>query len=144
MFFNIHIYSKNYNSIKNFVGFLDSKFKTLEFNKINKTTTTSVVTVLKSPHVNKTAQEHFSFSCFTKNLTIKANNPLVLLLIIKTIKQKLFLDIKFKIKILNKNRSTNKLAKNQIHPNNFNMSNTKDFLNNYIFILNSYGKFVVL
>ena len=114
MFFNIYIYSKNYNSIINFLVFLNSKLSNLSFVKKSKKTNIATVTFLKSPHVNKTAQEHFSLNCFTKNLLIKPKNPLLFLFIMKFVKKKLFLDIKFKIKVLNHRRFGKKMLKNNL------------------------------
>ena len=143
MFFNIYIYSKNYNSINNFVEFLNSKLNNLCFIKSPKKTSKTTLTFLKSPHVNKTAQEHFSFNYFTKNLLIKPKNPLLILFIIKFVKKKLFLDVKFKIKVLNHKRLGKNMLKNCTHPADFNLYNSKIYLTNYLNVLNNYGKTVV-
>lgn len=143
MFFNIYIYSKNYNSIQKFVNFLNLKLTNVKFNKINKTPNITRITLLKSPHVNKTAQEQFSFNYFTKNFVIKVKNPILTLFIIKFIKQKLFLDVKFKINLLNNKYNKNSLIKNKTHPNNFNLFNCKICFNDYIQVINNYGKSIV-
>lgn len=143
MFFNIYIYSKNYTSIKNFVKFLSKKLNNIKFNEINKKINKTNVTLLKSPHVNKTAQERFSLEYFTKNLIIKVENPLLMLFIVKFLKQKLFLDVKFKINLLNNKFYKNRLLKNKFHPNNLNLFNNKIDLNNYIQVLNYYGKSIL-
>ena len=143
MFFNIYIFSKNYHSLNNFVKFLNIKLKNLKVIKRNRKINKTTVTFLKSPHVNKTAQEHFSFNYFTKNLIIKVKKPLLALFIIKFLKKKLFLDVKFKIKILNNSHYRKTILKNQIHPNNFKLVNSKIGLKKYLTVLNKYGKTVV-
>ena len=143
MFFNIYIYSKNYNSLNNFVAFLNNKLHNFCFIKSPKKTSKTILTFLKSPHVNKTAQEHFSFNYFTKNLLIKPKNPLLILFIIKLIKKNLFLDVKFKIKVLNHKRLGTGMLKNFTHPADFNLYNSKSYLTNYLNVLNNYGKTVV-
>ena len=143
MFFSIHIYSKNYNSLKNFVGFLRFKLNNLKFTSSNNKTSKTFVTLLKSPHVNKTAQERFCVNSFNKTLFIKAKNPVLVLIIFKILKKKLFLDVKFKLTLLNHESNGYRVVRSKIHPNNFNLFNDKIYLNNYVNLLNNYGKSTV-
>ena len=143
MFFSIYIYSKNANSIKNCVKFLSFKLNNLKFTKKNNKTNKTFITLLKSPHVNKTAQERFNADYFNKTLFIKAKNPILILAIFKILKKKLFFDVKFKITLLNNKWYGNRIVKRKTHPNNFNLFNNKIYLNNYVTILNNYGKSTV-
>ena len=67
MFINIYISSKNFSSIKNFINFLNvlslsKPLKNKLFLKYLKIPSSKkVFTLLKSPHVNKTAQDQFEF-----------------------------------------------------------------------------------
>ena len=144
MLFSIYIYSKNYSSIKKLETFFSSNFKTAKFIKIANKKQSKALTVLKSPHVNKTAQERFFTEYFKKVLQIKSNNPLLFLYFIKLIKNKLFLDVKLKVKIVNTNNLINKSSQNKCHPNNFNLGNSKKGLVNYLGLLDSYGKYTFL
>jgi ribosomal protein S10 len=68
MFVTISLQSKSLQSIKKFLTFLEKScndFNLVVFMKVqNKVTIRKGVTVLKSPHVNKTAQEQFEFFVF--------------------------------------------------------------------------------
>jgi len=110
MFITIYIYSKNKLSITNYLKFLKKylnkkklNFKNITFifkKKIKKT----VFTVLKSPHVNKTAQTQFENRLYKTQLTIYSDNYLKLIYFIKYFSENNFSDIKIKIKIIkNKN-----------------------------------------
>lgn len=138
MFINIYIYSKNLGSINKFLKFITNKkiIKVLNFNifslKFQKKTKIIKFTVLKSPHVNKTAQEQFNYHVYRKQLTLNSYQIFLLLVYLKFIKFKLFTDIDIKIE-LNSNTTIfyNKLTKL------FNSNNYSIRLNNYLF-LNKY------
>ena len=106
----INLSSKNYRSLHNFItkvlnkNFI-SKFKIFVNEKIIKTPTKSMLySVLKSPHVNKIAQEQFIYKIYTIKLKIFFFQPNLLLIFLKTIKNILSSDIKINYKIiLNKN-----------------------------------------
>lgn len=69
------ITSKNKKSLKNFFELLDKNFKT-KFNIIlkysRKANEKTFLTILKSPHVNKTAQEQFESRYFSKQINAYA------------------------------------------------------------------------
>ena len=141
MFINIHIYSKNKLSILNYLKFLKKylRKKKLKFKNIiimfKKKTKTKVFTVLKSPHVNKTAQTQFEQRLYKNQLTVYSSNYLKLIYFIKYFSEKNFSDVKLKIKII-KNKN-----------NNFILKKTTSFLNNselqstsFLKILDSIGE----
>ena len=79
MFINITIKSKNKNSLENFLNVF-YEFGNNNKLKLNRAMFLSqrkkhnkIFTILKSPHVNKTAQEQFEFILFTKS--IKVDTP---------------------------------------------------------------------
>jgi ribosomal protein S10 len=143
MFISIHIYSKNYNSLLNFVKhtqkstFFKNKLKLYNQNYFFKKT--KIFTVLKSPHVNKTAQEHFEFDYYTKYFKIYSKQNLVFLLFLKSLKRHLFFDIQFKIKIINQPQKQKIKLKNKINPDNFTLINNNFVLKDYLKVVDSYG-----
>jgi ribosomal protein S10 len=144
MFINIHIYSKNYKSIELFSTFFSNK----TFTEKLKITTFSlpfqnpvkkkIFTVLKSPHVNKTAQEHFEYNLYTKQFKICSHKGFLLLTFLKNLKYNLFPDIKFKIEVINQNLKFGQKLKNKVNSDNFSLSHSYTGLKTYIQILNSY------
>ena len=63
----------------------------------NKKLKTTVISVLKSPHVNKTAQEQFEYKIFKGKLFFKSKNFLKILLLLKNFSKNLFSDVNIKI-----------------------------------------------
>lgn len=106
MFIILSIYSKNANSLTNFLKFfyklkkkkiLKLKFYTKQSQKKKKF---SFISVLQSPHVNKKSQEQFEYYIYNKQLKIQAYQLTKFLFIWKLIKTKLFFDIKIKTNFL--------------------------------------------
>lgn len=99
------ISSKNKNSLKLFLKFLKSlaKKKDLSFHgnyEISQRKTFSkFFTILKSPHINKTAQEQFEFRLFTKNVKITTFQILKVLIVFKKILTIIFAELKFSLKL---------------------------------------------
>lgn len=95
------LYSKNKSSLNNFLTFFIRNFnpfspiitKLLRNKKIKEK-----ISVLKSPHVNKTAQEHFKYVYFCMSLSFYNSEIKKELVILKKIKDKLFPDLKIIIK----------------------------------------------
>lgn len=149
MFINIYVKSKNrlslikfLNTFKNLINNKTIKLnKTLIFSqnkKINK-----VFTVLKSIHVNKTAQEQFEFNIFSKNIKIYTFQLLKLLIILKKLQTSFFSDIQIKMKfILNKKHKKKTIFK-KINPNNTKFESIKNLeqIELYLLLLNCYGKY---
>jgi len=104
MFITLSIYSKNLNSLTNFLKF----FYKLETNKIlnlkffpiqsQKNKKVFFFSVLQSPHVNKKSQEQFRYCIYNKQLKIHVSQVAKFLIIWKIVKIKLFSDIKIKTK----------------------------------------------
>jgi len=92
--------SKNKKSLKNAI-LLFYKYFSLDSSIIkkysSKKTIKKVVTLLKSPHVNKSAQEQFESNTFSKQLTLYSPKKLKYLFFIKKIQESLFSDVKLKI-----------------------------------------------
>jgi len=104
MFITLSIYSKNSNSLTNFLKFfyklktnkiLKLKFSPIQFQKKKKV---FFFSVLQSPHVNKKSQEQFGYYVYNKQLKIHISQMAKFLVIWKIVKIKLFSDIKIKKK----------------------------------------------
>ena len=123
--YHITITSKNKNSIKDFFLFLNKNFKNFNIitKYLKKKKSKKVLTILKSPHVNKTAQEQFETRLFTSQISVYySKKNLLALIFLKKIKTYLFPDIKIKIKF-----TINKLLLEQtklktINPDNFKLN----------------------
>lgn len=149
MFINIHISSKSYKSIKLFSNFLTNKTFTEKlklttpslffYNPIKKKT----FTVLKSPHVNKTAQEHFEYRLYTRQFKIYSSKGLWLLTFLKKLKHNIFFDVIFKIEIVNQPLKYNQRVRNEINPDNFLLVPNSTCFKKYIKILNNYGNLII-
>jgi len=107
MFINITILSKNYQFLKLFLKFCfknKSKFDKIFFKCLQNKNKKVKIVLLKSPHVNKKAQQHFELNIFLKKFKIFSFQLLKFLILLKKFKTFLFLDIKIQIKfLLNKN-----------------------------------------
>lgn len=94
------IKTKNYHSLKIFSKILISKFfkfniKKVKYYPLLKKRT--LFSLLKSPHVNKTAQEQFEFKYSHRKIVIFSNNFLKILIIFKKYYSNIFSDLKIKL-----------------------------------------------
>lgn len=100
MTIHLHLKTKNFQSLKIFTSIL---FNICSKNKINSIkyrpsqSSHSFVSLLKSPHVNKTAQEQFEFKISHRNIIFNTVHSSKLLIILRYFYSKLFPDIKIKI-----------------------------------------------
>lgn len=135
-FYQITITSKNKNSLKNYLKFINANIKT--YNLINKfshnKTKRIFFTMLKSPHVHKRAQEQFEFLHFSKQITILTNTNLKFLTFVKKIRTNLFSDVNIKIKFQFNKKLQNSFQKNFFNPNYFKLNyfNNKNEQKNYL------------
>lgn len=126
MFVNICIKSKNLRSLKKFLNFLDDYISSNNLNVIvskssfKKVVKRKIITVLKSPHVNKRAQEQFEFRFYRAQISLFSYRYLLLLVFLKYLKTTvLFSDVHMKIRLnINNSRYYNKVL-NILNPNNF-------------------------
>ena len=170
--YSITIFSKNKNLLLSFTKFLQRnlKFQKLQMpiEYIQKKQKTKKITVLKSPHVNKSAQEQFESSTYSVTINAYSYNFRTDLIAIKKIKNQLFPSLHVKIKKTFPNKNKQQQIRKQILTpkiftfklNTFNMTNQKskfqDFRNfqqrfnksnkkllkktiSYLHIINCYG-----
>ena len=114
MFINIKISSKNYKSLKSFITFFITFCETNNLNfklflkYFKQQQKKFKFTILKSPHVNKIAQEQFEYRLFSKQIKIDSFQLLKFLILLKKIQIALFSDIKIQIKFFYNNKKKKK------------------------------------
>lgn len=132
--FNLQITTKTKDSLKKFLHFfntsIDSNFNFIKKN-ISKKKKKIVITILKSPHVNKTAQEQFEIKFLSEQVQISTTQMYKFLIFLKKVKNFLFADINFKLKLV-----IDKKRHNLENKKIFNLDNFKSifFFENNTFI----------
>ena len=123
--FNVTITSRNKNSINDFLLFFN-KNKLYNLNVIKKCFQKKIekkkLTILKSPHVNKKAQEQFESRLFKKQLTIQTTKNLKYLIYLKRLGYDLFPDINIRLKYIINNKDILKLGLKIFNPNYLKMN----------------------
>lgn len=77
------------------------------------------LTVLKSPHVNKTAQEQFEFRFYNKEFLFESIKPLTIFIVLKKLKALSFPGVQFKTKsLINSVKKKNRNIPNILDPDN--------------------------
>ena len=107
MFYQLNVSTKSLNTLKCFLNLLRTikkkpylnKLKLLESSKKKKN---KYYTILKSPHVNKTAREQIGFNIYNKIIYVHTTNIEFFSVILKKIKSDLFFDLSIKIILLRK------------------------------------------
>jgi ribosomal protein S10 len=140
--YHITIISKNKSSLNSVSTLLNSinhnKYLNLNiikkyFKKKNKK---SVLTILKSPHVNKTAQEQFEFKFSSKQFLIKPTTKnLKFILLLKKLESNLFPDTKIILKFIS-NRKLKKKNSKIFNINNFKIKQKTDPIKKILTVLN--------
>ena len=132
MVINLIIKSKNKKSIFYLLHVINKFTKNEKIKILSKALKTKRFTVLKSPHVNKTAQEQFESNSFLLNIQINSFDILKFLIMIKNIQNNFCYDILVKIKFKIRNQKIKKY---------FFISKIKKFnIKQLILNLNCYGK----
>ena len=146
MFLIIDLYSNNLKSLKDFKSYLytNEVGKKLKiFTRFYaKKTKKKRLTILKSPHVNKRAQEQFNLCVYKTRIIVFSPNFFLLLFYIKTIKSNLFSDIRITVKTYSNNTLLSNKLINCINPKKYKF---EDFscneVKSYLKILESFGEF---
>lgn len=76
------------------------------------------ITILKSPHVNKTAQEQFEYRFFSKHFLIFSIKPQIFFLLLKKLKNLSFSGIKLEVKGVFEKNITDKYILKLVNPDN--------------------------
>ena len=100
MIINIDLKSKSYKTINKFIhifSYLISKYdKECNIKFFKRKTIKSLFSILKSPHVNKRAQEQFEFKYYNCHLTVSTLHYLKILLLLKILNIKFSHNIRIK------------------------------------------------
>lgn len=149
MFFYIKVSSKDNQVLKKFLRFLaklaSSPTIVKHFSKQNKR---KFITVLKSPHVNKTAQEQFEFRYYSKEFLIDSFKPLTFFLVLKRVKSLSFPGVKLEVKGLLNTQKKYQSVLNVVNPDNIRLRTSSVALDSqlmlsqkkYIKLFDSYGE----
>lgn len=120
--YRLKIVSKNEKSLKKFLSFFYKHFRN-KFNVIQKSAAIckrkKVITLLKSPHVNKTAQEHFEFRTFYKQILIKTFCAEKNFMFLKKVLNKLFHDVSVDFELTSGSSFTESNRLLALYPDNF-------------------------
>jgi ribosomal protein S10 len=152
MFFHLKVSSKDSKVLEKFVQFL-LKLETspIVLKYFSQQKKLKFITVLKSPHINKTAQEQFEFRFYSKQFLINSFKPLTFFLVLKKIKNLSFPGIKLEVKGLFDKNKNDKSFLEVIDPDNVILKTKgnlkvkkqqypKSFQKKYIQLFDSYGE----
>lgn len=119
MFVYFKVSSKDNKVLKKFLLFLlKLNMSPVVIKSVPKQQKRKFVTILKSPHINKTAQEQFEFRYYSKEFIVNSVKPLTFFLIIKKLKNLSFSGLKLEVKGLLNFEKKNKSFLNQLNPDN--------------------------
>ena len=119
MFFYLKVSCKDKRILEKFIRVL-TKIKSLPIliKPFPKHKRRKFITILKSPHVNKTAQEQFEYRFFSKHFLIFSSKSRILFLLLKKLKNFSFSGIKLEVKGLFQKNTINKYTLKLINPDN--------------------------
>jgi len=118
----LKVVSKNEKSLTKILYFLSKHLKT-KFNILQKTIIShndrKIITLLKSPHVNKTAQEHFEVRTFSSKILFSSDCLEKDLIFLKKILFELFQDVSIRLELLIHDVMNKKEKQLLLYPSNF-------------------------
>jgi ribosomal protein S10 len=122
--YKISILSNNKKSLYKFLRFFFKSCKSYKFvdRHFQKNKKRKVITILKSPHVNKKAQEQFQYNTYSKNINFNLSQLFNIFYKIKKIKFNLFSDVTLKTKVLVNYNLTRQLRKKVFNFDNFKLN----------------------
>jgi ribosomal protein S10 len=84
-----------------------------------------VFTILKSPHVNKTAQEQFEYNLSSKKLKFYTFRLLKLIIMLRKLRSELFPDVETKVYIVLNIKGSTKFKNYRLNPNAYKLKVVK-------------------
>lgn len=137
--YTLLLYSKDKKTINNFLNFFKNN-KQSQFQRLTKQSKITRFSVLKSPHINKKAQEQFQYIHFCISLSFFTYKIKKKLIFFKKIKNQLFPELNLLVKGIysSKKKITKFLAPNNImtyNPKKFIKLTSKNLLKKSIFYL---------
>ena len=145
--YTLTIFSKDKDSLTKFLNvfFINLKQNSKIFLKLSrKRKLKEKISVLKSPHVNKTAQEQFKYTHFYINITFYTFEIKREMLVLKKIKNQLFPDLKMLIKSSYSKKSGRTLHTKLFYNQKLSRLKNEYLLENtisYLKLLDYYGNF---
>ena len=129
----IKLYSKNKESLKQFKKLIENinqKWKNITFSVKDTKKKRKRITILKSPHVNKTAQTQFQSIVYTSNIRYFSWDAKKNYIVLKKIKNYMFPDIKIKTEQIVFDKATKTFKQSSFLPKRiYYYQKTKIFLN---------------
>jgi ribosomal protein S10 len=120
--YNIILQSKNQTSLYKFLNFLNKNIY-LNFNVLKKSFSKKkrkkVFTILKSPHVNKKAQEQFEIRTYSRQIKLNPVQAIKFLIFLKKVKTYLYTDVNIKLRVSKNAKKSAKFEKKIFNPDNF-------------------------
>ena len=144
----LYISSKSLKSLNKFTEIIKkinttSVLKTKIFGVEKKIKQKKVVSVLKSPHVNKTAQEQFENIVYGRRVLMCSYNYLLLFLLVKEISNKVSPELVIKIGFKLQNHVTTNTSKTFINPINQKLDNNVRVAKEYLKLFDCYGELLI-
>ena len=102
-----------------------------------------VISVLKSPHVNKTAQEQFESVIYKKQVVVCSYDYNLLFCLLKSFNHRMLPELTLKIKLKLHRSFLTKQSKIYINPSNQILTNNLFLIKEYLKILDSYGELLI-
>ena len=132
MFFYLKISCKDKRILKKFLEIF-TKIKSLPIyiKPFSRREKRKFVTVLKSPHVNKTAQEQFEYRIFSRHFLIFSLKPQIFFLFIKKLKNLSFSGVKLEVKGVFEKNIANKYLLKLVNPDNVVLKTLDPTLKNF-------------
>lgn len=122
--YTLLLYSKDKKTINNFLNFFKNN-KQLKFQRLTKQSKITRFSVLKSPHINKNAQEQFQYIHFCISLLFFTHKVKKKFIFLKKIKNQLFPELKLLVKGI---YSSKKNITKFLSPNRIIIYNQKKFV----------------
>lgn len=128
----INVYSKNKNSLNNFLTLLSNfikKSKAIIYKEKLQKQKKTKLTILKSPHVHKSAQEQFEYRIYKQQVLVFLLNPSQLLVFLKKVIKFAFYNIKIVVNyfLLNKHKNLSKF----LNLNNYFLNLKSNYSNDF-------------
>lgn len=135
MYFNIKLFSKNKKSLNIFCFFFNNLMKKeLNFEEIakfkNKRRKKTLITTLKSPHINKKSKDQYEIITYSKNIKIYTKNSGRLSVLIKKLKNNFLSDVSLKVEIIYLTRNDK-----NYNPLKYKVLNNRKYVNSYMKII---------
>ena len=147
MFFHLKASAKDQRVLEKFSHFLNKlDTSTFVLKHRSKKNQRKFITILKSPHVNKTAQEQFEYRFYYKQFLINSFNPLTFFLMLKKAQNSSFSGLKLEIKSVMSSSKKNINSKKILNPDNFLLNSqlkevtNPDSIQKYIQLFDCHGE----